>query len=291
MATARWVSHKNQRTVWCAFFHVFWIHNKGGPLWAENGLSVQKALWEQTIDNLSQKQWPYWVWRCRRSSSRSRLPHGRRCLSWLDNDTVDITNLNWQLFATADMVDQSKMPCCQKRLLSINPDLNIICYERFFLPENSDFFDETGSNFRCDRYRYCKTVSGTNLEGKNIPLISCLGTGNRVDPSLLRWGDISETSGWMSACPRDAPGTQKRGVEKQTVIYSVGSSAKAICAGGEEHGPLQSGKLRLRSSCSRLSDGKCRYSSSYQSATSKLSFNFYIISSYNSAQRQSLWAP
>lgn len=72
---------------------------------------------------------------------------------------------------------------------------------------------------------------------KNIPLISCLGTGNRVDPSLLRWGDISESSG--CGCPlarvmrREL---KKRGVEKQTVIYSVEVPAKAICAGGEEHG-------------------------------------------------------
>ena len=72
---------------------------------------------------------------------------------------------------------------------------------------------------------------------RGIPLVTCLGTGNRLDPSQLRWGDISETAG--CGCPlarvmrREL---KKRGVQKQTVVYSIEQPVKAICPGGEEKG-------------------------------------------------------
>ena len=80
---------------------------------------------------------------------------------------------------------------------------------------------------------------------RGIPLVTCLGTGNRLDPSQLRWGDISETAG--CGCPlarvmrREL---KKRGVQKQTVVYSIEQPAKAICPGGEEKGPAQPCQLR-----------------------------------------------
>lgn len=157
----------------------------------------------------------------------------------IDNDIIDITNLNRQLFATADMVGQSKCLAAQKRLLSINPDLNIVCHKQFFLPENADFLFREQPDLILDAIDTvtAKLFLAKECMEKKIPLISCLGTGNRVDPSLLRWGDISDTAG--CGCPlarvmrREL---KKRGVEKQTVIYSVEQPAKAICEGGEENG-------------------------------------------------------
>lgn len=157
----------------------------------------------------------------------------------VDNDTVDITNLNRQLFATADMVGQSKCLAAKKRLLSINPDLEVLCYEQFFLPENADFLFAHQPDLILDAIDTVtsKLYLSQECQRRSIPLITCLGTGNRLDPSMLRWGDISQTSG--CGCPlarvmrREL---KKRGVEKQTVVYSIELPAKAICSGGEENG-------------------------------------------------------
>ena len=149
----------------------------------------------------------------------------------VDNDCVDITNLNRQLFATADTVGQKKCEAAKKRLLSINPELEIHCYEEFFLPENSDFLFEQKPDLILDAIDTVtsKLFLAQKCQEQGIPLITCLGTGNRIDPSQLRWGDISETSG--CGCPlarvmrREL---KKRGVAKQTVIFSVEVPSKAI---------------------------------------------------------------
>ncbi len=98
---------------------------------------TEKLFGEQTIDNLSQKTVAVLgLGGVGGAATEAVCRMGVGKLVLIDNDTVDITNLNRQLFATADMVGQSKCLAAKKRLLSINPDLNIICYERFFLPES-----------------------------------------------------------------------------------------------------------------------------------------------------------
>ena len=158
---------------------------------------------------------------------------GVKKLVLIDNDQVDITNLNRQLFATADTVGERKCLAAKKRLLAINPELEIVCYEEFFLPENSDFLFNEQPDLILDAIDTVtsKLFLAKECFERDIPLITCLGTGNRLDPSLLRWGDIAETSG--CGCPlarvmrREL---KKRGVEKQTVIYSVEVPAKTITA-------------------------------------------------------------
>ncbi len=157
----------------------------------------------------------------------------------VDHDTVDLSNLNRQLFATADMVGQSKCLAARKRLLSINPELQLRCYEEFFLPENADFLFAEQPDLILDAIDTvtAKLYLAQQCQQRAIPLVTCLGTGNRLDPSQLRWGDISETSG--CGCPlarvmrREL---KKRGIAKQTVVYSVEQPVKAICPGGEENG-------------------------------------------------------
>ena len=151
-----------------------------------------------------------------------RMGVGRIIL--VDSDTVDRSNLNRQLFATADMVGQSKCLAARRRLLSINPEVELSCHEQFFLPDAIDTVT-------------AKLYLAEQCQQRGIPLVTCLGTGNRLDPSQLRWGDISETAG--CGCPlarvmrREL---KKRGVQKQTVVYSIEQPAKAICPGGEEKG-------------------------------------------------------
>lgn len=128
-----------------------------------------------------------------------RMGVGRMIL--IDNDSIDSTNCNRQLFATAQTVGQSKCLAAKERLLSINPDLELICHQQFFLPENSDFLFEQQPDLILDAIDTVtsKLYLAQQCSQRGTLLVSCLGTGNRLDPSLLRWGDISQTSG--CGCP------------------------------------------------------------------------------------------
>ena len=169
-----------------------------------------------------------------------RMGVGRMIL--IDNDSIDSTNCNRQLFATAQTVGQSKCLAAKERLLSINPDLELICHQQFFLPENSDFLFEQQPDLILDAIDTVtsKLYLAQQCSQRGIPLVSCLGTGNRLDPSLLRWGDISQTSG--CGCPlarvmrREL---KKRGVQRQTVVYSVELPAKTTVGEAENgrHSP------------------------------------------------------
>ena len=169
-----------------------------------------------------------------------RMGVGRMIL--VDNDTVDSTNCNRQLFATTQTVGQSKCLAAKERLLSIHPDLELSCHQQFFLPENSDFLFEQQPDLILDAIDTVtsKLYLAQQCSQRGIPLVSCLGTGNRLDPSLLRWGDISQTSG--CGCPlarvmrREL---KKRGVQRQTVVYSVELPAKTTVGEAENgrHSP------------------------------------------------------
>ena len=156
----------------------------------------------------------------------------------VDNDTVDDTNLNRQLFATAETVGMDKVDAALQRLRTLNPEANFIVKKEFYLPENSDFLFDLQPDLVLDAIDTvtAKLHLAKTCKEKDIPLVCCLGTGNRVDPSQLRWGDISQTAG--CGCPlakvmrREL---KKRDVTQQTVIYSVEEPHKAI-VGESEHG-------------------------------------------------------
>ena len=165
-----------------------------------------------------------------------RMGVGRLIL--IDNDDVDDTNRNRQLFATAETVGMDKVDAAAMRLRAINPDAELILKKEFYLPENSDFLFDLQPDLILDAIDTVtsKLHIAKTCKEKDIPLVCCLGTGNRVDPSQLRWGDISQTAG--CGCPlarvmrREM---KKRDVLKQTVIYSVEEPHKAI-VGESDHG-------------------------------------------------------
>ena len=165
-----------------------------------------------------------------------RMGVGRLIL--IDNDDVDDTNRNRQLFATAETVGMDKVDAAAMRLRAINPDAELILKKEFYLPENSDFLFDLQPDLILDAIDTVtsKLHIAKTCKEKAIPLVCCLGTGNRVDPSQLRWGDISQTAG--CGCPlarvmrREL---KKRDVLKQTVIYSVEEPHKAI-VGESDHG-------------------------------------------------------
>lgn len=142
----------------------------------------------------------------------------------VDHDTVEETNLNRQLFATRDMLGQQKCLAAKKRLLSIREQGEIFVADQFYLPENSDFLYEFQPDFVVDAIDTvtAKLHLAKTCQERGIPLISCLGTGNRLDPSKLVTGDISDTAG--TGCPlarilrREL---RKQGVSSLSVVYST----------------------------------------------------------------------
>lgn len=165
----------------------------------------------------------------------------------VDHDTVDLTNLNRQLLATTETLGQKKIQAAQKRLKSISPDTEILTADAFYLPENSSFLYEYQSDYVLDAIDTVtsKLHMAQTCFSSGIPLLTCLGTGNRLDPSQLRLGDISETAG--CGCPlarvmrREL---KKRGVTKQPVVFSVEMPAKTVCPADEEsHGRHSPGSV------------------------------------------------
>ena len=139
----------------------------------------------------------------------------------IDNDKICLTNLNRQIIATTKTVGRYKAEVMKERMLDINPDAEIRIHKCFFLPENAE-------QFAFERYDYVvdavDTVSAKieiilRAQEKKIPVISCMGAGNKLDPGAFRVADIYKTK----MCPlakvmrREL---KKRGVKKLKVVYS-----------------------------------------------------------------------
>ena len=138
-----------------------------------------------------------------------------------DGDVVDKTNLNRQIIATENTIGLDKVEVVKDRLLSINKDLKIHIKKVFYLPENADEISLSGYDYVIDAV---DTVSAkieiiSRAKALNIPVISCMGTGGKLEIEKLKVADISKTEG----CPlarvmrREL---KKRNIEKVKVVYS-----------------------------------------------------------------------
>ena len=142
-------------------------------------------------------------------------------LGIVDKDTVDITNLNRQIIATDKTVGMNKTDALAERLVTINPDLKINKYNLFYLPETALEIDLSEYDFVVD----CIDNVTAKLElieranKLNIPVISSMGTGNKLHPELFEIADVNKTS----VCPLARVMRRElknRGVKKLTVVYS-----------------------------------------------------------------------
>jgi tRNA A37 threonylcarbamoyladenosine dehydratase len=146
---------------------------------------------------------------------------GIGALDLIDHDTVGITNINRQIFATHDTLGLSKAQAAAQRVSSIDPTIRITIYETFYLPETASKFDFTQYDYVVDAI---DTVTGKLMlaqqaQEANTPIISSMGTGNKLDPTAFRVADISETS----VCPLARimrKECRKRGIKKLKVVYS-----------------------------------------------------------------------
>lgn len=152
---------------------------------------------------------------------------GLGAIDLIDSDTIDITNLNRQIFATQNTVGANKTDAAEKRLLEINPNLKIKKHNTFFLPENSDEFDFKKYDYIVDAIdtvtAKIELVMKSNENG--VPIISSMGTGNKLNAYLLEVSDIYKTS----VCPLARVmryELKKRGIKKLKVVYSKEEAIK-----------------------------------------------------------------
>ncbi len=159
----------------------------------------------------------------------------------IDGDTVDETNINRQLLATYETVGMDKIAAAEKRFRAIAPDADMTFIKEFYLPENSGFLYDWKPDYVIDAIDTvtAKLHIAEECKNRGINLLMCLGTGNRLDPEKLHIGDISETAG--CGCPlarvmrREL---KKRGIERQTVLFSTEEAKKAaVESEGGRHAP------------------------------------------------------
>lgn len=166
----------------------------------------------------------------------------------IDDDKVCLTNLNRQIIATRSTVGKYKTDVMRDRMLDINPNVEVEVHKCFFLPENADDFPWNSYDYVVDAVDTvtAKIALVMKCKEKNIPIISSMGAGNKLDGSQFKVADIYKTK----VCPlakvmrREL---KKRGVKKLKVVYSeeiptrpiqdmaISCRNNCICPPGAEH--------------------------------------------------------
>ncbi len=161
-------------------------------------------------------------------------------LDLIDDDKVCMTNINRQLIATRKTVGKYKVDVMKDRVLEINPKANVTTHQCFYSAETADQFDFSQYDYIVDAI---DTVSAKiemvlRAQAKNIPIISCMGAGNKFDPTKFEVADIYKTS----VCPLAKVMRRElklRGVKKLKVVYT-----KEL-----PHKPLEDMSLSCKTNC------------------------------------------
>lgn len=152
---------------------------------------------------------------------------GIGCIDLFDNDTVSITNINRQIIALTSTIGRLKVDVMKERILDINPEALVNSHNVFFMPENSSLFDFKKYDYVVDTV---DTVTAKieiirKAKEENVPIISSMGTGNKICPAMFEVSDISKTS----VCPLARVMRRElklRGIESVKVVYSKEESIK-----------------------------------------------------------------
>ena len=162
-------------------------------------------------------------------------------LDLIDSDTVSLTNLNRQIIALHSTLGQYKTDVAAARVRDINPECEVTVHRMFYLPETAEQFDFTEYDYIVDAI---DTVSGKlelalRAQEAGTPIISSMGTGNKLDPTAFEVADISKTS----VCPLARVmrlECRKRGIKKLKVVYSKEQARKPLSAPSESDGTRRS---------------------------------------------------
>ncbi len=165
------------------------------------------------------------------AAAESLVRAGIGTIGIVDKDVVDVTNINRQLMANSSNIGTLKTQATAERLLNINPDLKINRYDLFYLPETAHEIDLSQYDFivDCIDNVTAKLELISRANELNIPIISSMGTGNKLHPELLEIADIKKTS----VCPLARVMRRElrnRGVNELTVVYSKEEPVKTHTA-------------------------------------------------------------
>ena len=173
---------------------------------------------------------------------------GVGALDLIDNDEVSLSNINRQILATHSTVGLPKVEAAKRRVLDINPQANVTCWQVFYNQETAPQFDFTQYDYIVDAI---DTVTGKlalveQAVAAGTPIICCMGTGNKLDPARFEVSDISKTT----MCPlarvmRKELG--KRGIKHLKVVYS---KEEAMTPVGWEEEAAAIGKRQIPGSIS-----------------------------------------
>ena len=139
----------------------------------------------------------------------------------IDNDTVSESNINRQIIATTDKIGQYKVDVMKERILKINPQAEVNAYNTLYLPQTADMFDFTKYTYVVDAVDNvtAKIELVLRANATDTPIISSMGTGNKLDPTMFCVSDIYKTE----VCPLAKVmryELKKRGIKKLKVVYS-----------------------------------------------------------------------
>ncbi len=149
-------------------------------------------------------------------------------LHLVDHDSVSLSNINRQITALHSTVGKQKTEVLKRRVLDINPQAAVHVHDCFFLPENAGGFDFPSYDYIVDAVDTvtAKLELAVQAQMAGVPVISCMGAGNKLDPTAFEVSDIFQTS----VCPlarvmrREL---KKRGVERLKVVYSKEQPVRA----------------------------------------------------------------
>lgn len=157
-------------------------------------------------------------------------------ITLVDRDEVDVTNINRQIIALHSTVGRPKVEVMRERILDINPDCQVHIRQEFFLPECADIYDFSQYDYVADAV---DTVTAkleiiTRAKAVNVPIISAMGAGNKLDAGALQVADLYQTS----VCPLAKvmrTECRKRGLKDISVVYSTEPPSPIRDEGDEKH--------------------------------------------------------
>ena len=146
---------------------------------------------------------------------------GIGAIDLIDDDKVCLTNINRQIYATRKTVGKHKVDVAKERILDINPDVKVYTHKTFYMPDTAAEFDFSQYDYVVDAI---DTVTGkielaVNADKANVPIISSMGAGNKLDPAAFEVADIYKTS----VCPLARVmryELKRRGISHLKVVYS-----------------------------------------------------------------------
>ena len=173
---------------------------------------------------------------------------GIGAIDLIDNDDVSLSNINRQILATHSTVGMAKVEAGKQRVLDINPEAKVTCWQLFFNAETAPQFDFSQYDYIVDAI---DTVTGKlalveKAVAAGTPIICCMGTGNKLDPSRFEVADISKTT----MCPLARimrKELSKRGIKHLKVVYS---KEEALTPTGWEEEAAAIGKRQIPGSVS-----------------------------------------